>query len=148
MARIPMIINNVRLEFDPDVENEVDPRLVEGLFHCIPTPGNAPLLDLQVLWISSASEYHPKHNWPSRHSNSLVVKYPMFKAVDISRVNGIRMAEGYPSSPTVKAVVDSMQTVFETYVHRRENFGPLLKRKLGLPHNVGGHLDHIHFSVN
>ncbi len=51
-------------------------------------------------------------------------------------------------SPAVKAIVDAMQTEFETYLHRRENFGPLFKKKLGIDHPVPGHNDHIHFSVN
>jgi hypothetical protein len=55
---------------------------------------------------------------------------------------------GYPGDPAVKAIVDAIQTVFESYSHRRENFGPHFKHKLGMPFPVGGHQDHIHLSVN
>ena len=48
----------------------------------------------------------------------------------------------------IKAIVDSIQTTFESYSHRRENFGPLFKRKLGKDHPVKGHQDHIHLSVD
>ena len=43
---------------------------------------------------------------------------------------------------------DGDNLAFETFAKRRENFGPHLKLKLGQPHEVSGHKDHIHFSVN
>lgn len=70
------------------------------------------------------------------------------KAVDISRINGNKMSIFYPGNATVKAVVDAMQTEFENYTHRRENFGPFMKKKLDNNHQVSGHGDHIHLSVN
>jgi hypothetical protein len=70
------------------------------------------------------------------------------KAVDISRIIGTKIVVGYPSNVTLKAIVDALQDVFETFSKRRENFGPHLKLKLGRTHPVDGHADHIHFSVN
>ena len=68
--------------------------------------------------------------------------------IDLSLINGMKMSVFYPSNPVVKAVVDARQNGFEKYPHRRENFGPFLKMKLGNNHPVPGHKDHIHFSVN
>lgn len=70
------------------------------------------------------------------------------KAVDISRINGMKMAVFYTTNASVKAIVDAIQTAFETYPYRRENFGPFFKKKLGAPMSIAGHLDHIHLSVN
>ena len=58
------------------------------------------------------------------------------------------MGSFYSSNTIVKGIVDAMQTEFENYAHRRENFGPLFKKKLGKNYTVSGHSDHIHFSVN
>jgi hypothetical protein len=70
------------------------------------------------------------------------------KAVDISRINGQKMILAYPGDASVKAIVDAIQTELESYAHRRENFGPAMKKKLGADYAIGGHADHIHFSVN
>ncbi len=58
------------------------------------------------------------------------------------------MSVYYPSSPEVKAITDAIQNEFENYKNRRENFGPLLKNKLGKPKAISEHGDHIHLSVN
>ena len=102
-------------------------------------PGIAPGYNLTKIYISSANDQHKS---PSRHvaGNG--------KAVDISRINGNKLAIAYPSDTTVKAIVDAMQTEFENYAHRRENFGPFMKKKLGKDYAISGHGDHMHFSVN
>ncbi len=58
------------------------------------------------------------------------------------------MSVFYPSNISVKAITDALQNKFESYPYKRENFGPLFKKKLGNAHPVTGHSDHIHFSVN
>ena len=77
---------------------------------------------------------------PSRHAQS--------KAVDISRINGIKIDSGYQNNQEVRAVVDAIQHSFESYGFRRENFGPGLMKKLGEEWKVAGHQDHIHLSVD
>jgi hypothetical protein len=72
----------------------------------------------------------------------------MFKAVDISRVNGMKIDLAYSSDPFIAYIVNAIQNNFETFEHRRENFGPLFKKKLGVSYPVEGHKDHIHLSVN
>ena len=98
MPNIPGSINGLLIEFAPTVRNEVDQRLIDGLIHCIPAV-HVPLHPYR-LWISSASDRGPSgnvHDWPSRHSDALVVREPMFKAVDISRVNGMKIDLSYAS---------------------------------------------------
>jgi hypothetical protein len=53
-----------------------------------------------------------------------------------------------PGDAAIKAIVDAIQTAFDTYSKRRENFGPHFKHEHGKPFTVGGHKDHIHLSVN
>lgn len=64
-------------------------------------------------------------------------------AIDISRING-----QYIANSGASPIVTALQNAFESVPNRRENFGPALKHKLGQPWTVGGHQDHIHFSVN
>jgi len=136
MPKLPNIINGVGIQKADTVNDEVSQSLIDGLSWCISTGMVVPGT-LKSIWISSASD---QHKMPSRHAQH--------KAVDISRVNGTKIAVGYPIDPFVRAIVDAIQDNFEGYVHKRENFGPHLKRKHGQPWNVSGHDDHIHLSVN
>ena len=136
MAAIPGTINGVKVEFGPGVGNDVHQRVIDGLTHCV-SPAIATGHTLKVIFISSAFD---SHVMPSRHAQH--------KAVDISRINRTKIVLGYPAGGPVKAIVDAIQTAFEGYAHRRENFGPHLKKKLGVNHVVAGHDDHIHLSVN
>jgi len=136
MPEIPSSINGVTIEFSTTVNKEVSPVMIDGLRHCIKTD-IASDFTLNKIYISSAND---SHTLPSRHSQS--------KAVDISRINGTKMAIGYPQGGELKAIVDAIQDEFESFSYRRENFGPHLKKKLGNDHLVSGHEDHIHISVN
>lgn len=133
---IPGTINGVTVEFAGTVNQAVEDNLVAGLRHCIET-SIAPGYSLRTIWISSAND---SHEAPSRHAQG--------KGVDISRINGTRIAEGYSTSAEVRAIVDAIQTKFESFAGSRENFGPHFKRKHGMPHAVSGHGDHIHLSVD
>jgi hypothetical protein len=141
MAAIPALINGVTVEFSPNVNNDVDPAIVRALQHVIST-GVAPGHTLLRIYISSATDQHTKPSQKlSRHNQK--------KAVDISRINGVRMITGYGADASIKAIVDAMQDTFETFPGRRENFGPKFIWKLGAPHkDVSSHNDHVHFSVN
>ena len=136
MPQIPAVINGVAVDFDEGVVNDVDQAVVDGLKHCVKT-NIAAGHSLVRIFISSASD---SHSFPSRHAQK--------KAVDISRINGTKIVIGYPSNVALKAIVDAIQTTFESFSRRRENFGPHLKHKLGNPFAVSGHQDHIHLSVN
>lgn len=135
---MPNNINGVNVEFSPSVNKSVDQRVIDAL-NVVVKPRIASGHLLTKISISSA---HDQHQPPSRHVQG------KGKAVDISRINDMKMATYYPSNTTVKAVVDAMQAAFEGYAFRRENFGPSFKKKLGSDYPVSGHGDHIHFSVN
>ena len=136
MPTIPSTIGGVAIEFAGGVNKDVHQRMVDGLKHCIKSQ-IAPDHTLKKIYISSA---YDSHSLPSRHMQQ--------KAVDISRVNGTKIAIGYPQGGAIKAIVDAIQNAFEGYKHKRENFGPHLKKKLGQDRSISGHNDHIHLSVN
>jgi len=138
MAAIPNSINGVTIEFSSAVNNSVDQKIIEALNKVV-KPAIATGHTLNKIYISSANDQHTS---PSRHVQG------NGKAIDISRINGNKLSLYYSSNATVKAVVDAMQTEFENYEHRRENFGPFMKKKLGNNYSISGHGDHIHFSVN
>ncbi|GAB5535394.1 MAG: hypothetical protein Rubg2KO_16430 [Rubricoccaceae bacterium] len=132
------MMNRVTIEFAPSTNRNVEQRILDALEHVL-SRAIAMGYVLNKIYISSAND---KHKYPSRHVQG------KGKAVDISRINGQKMSVHYPSDPSVKAITDALQAKFESYQHKRENFGPLFKRKLGKPYPIAGHGDHIHFSVN
>ncbi len=138
MPNISNNINGVSVEFSAKVNKSVDQKIINALKTVVKTDA-VPGYTLFKIYISSA---HDQHRLPSRHVQG------NGKAVDISRINGMKMSMFYPSNLAVKSIVDAMQTEFENYIHRRENFGPLFKKKLGKSHAISGHADHIHLSVN
>ncbi len=82
-----------------------------------------------------------KHSATSNHSNGT--------AVDISRINGEKMILS-----GVTDQIKQLQIGFDGHIFLRENFGPHFKHKYyksngtwDYDYNVGGHKDHIHFSV-
>lgn len=138
MAVIPNQINNVQIQFGLNVHNSVDSNLLGFLLQIIrPNIVDGPTLS--SIYISSLKD---QHNLPSRHMQGAG------KAVDISRINGMKMSTHYPGDPVVKQITGALQLAFENWEGRRENFGPLLKRKHGKNYPVNGHADHIHFSVD
>lgn len=64
-------------------------------------------------------------------------------AIDISRVNGIKMLVS-----GANAQVMALQNAIENLPNVNENFGPYMKKKRGVNVQVAGHKDHIHFSVS
>lgn len=138
MPAIPSTINGVTVEFSSSVNKSVDQKIIDGL-NLVVKPAIATGHTLTKIYISSAND---QHTAPSRHVQG------NGKAVDISRINGNKMSLTYTSNATVKAIVDAMQTEYESFADRRENFGPFMKKKLGADHTVSAHGDHIHFSVN
>lgn len=135
-VQIPDQIGGVSIEFADDVDRNVTPEMLQAMEHVIKSDIHATHV-LSKIWISSAKD---KHVCPSRHVTG--------NAIDLSRVNDKKMSVSYPSDSEVKGIVDSLQNGFETAPRRRENFGPLFKKKEGVPHQVSGHKDHIHWSVN
>jgi hypothetical protein len=116
-------------------DHMVSQRLVDALIGTL-NACSGSLLGISSIYIKATT--NGVHGPNSNHSRGL--------AVDISRINGIPIInfdEGAGNEQTF-----SLQMAFEDQPFRRENFGPNIKHKLGLPFNIGGHRDHIHFSVN
>ncbi len=136
MPNIPSTINGVTVNFAPAVNKNVQQLVIDALNHCI-SPNVASGHQLDAIFVSSARRQNPNN---SRHNTG--------RAVDISRINGVKIVVGFTSNAHVKAIVKAIQQKFESFPDRRENFGPALKKKLGADFSVPGHKDHIHLSVN
>jgi len=97
MPAIPNKINDVVIEFSPKVNRNVDQKIIDALKIVIKKTivKGKPL---NKIYISSAND---QHKIPSRHVQG------DGKAVDISRINGMKMSVYYPSSPEVKAITDA-----------------------------------------
>lgn len=137
-AKIGTTLNEVTIEYASDADNEVDQSLIDLLKGCIKkdiASGGNTLLKIYVSATTNGT-----HATESRHYSG--------KAIDISRVNGKKMSEHYPSDTTVKAIVDAIQDEADNQPKIRENFGPHFKHKNKSNWSVGGHGDHIHLSVS
>lgn len=143
MAHCPDTINGVQLQFAASVDRRLHVELLRAL-RAVIRPDLLPgrRLVLHVSSISEAEGHAPR----SRHYP------PPRKAIDISQINGHRMAVHYPSHPDVAHVTRELQRRFEAFAPaRRENFGPYLMRKSGQPVASESlrkqHRSHVHFSV-
>ncbi len=136
MPDIPSTINGVTVDFAPAVKRNVVQGVIDAMRHVI-KPDVAPSHPLARIFVSSARRRAAN---TSRHNDG--------KAVDISRINGVRMSTGFGSDAQVTAIVRAIQRKFESFPAKRENFGPALKLKEGDPFQVAGHGDHIHLSVD
>ena len=140
MTAIPASINGVTVEFGEGVVNNTDPDLVEAL-QAIIRPDIVASCPLVKIYIKAISDHHTKKSEAkSRHNQH--------KAVDISRINGVKIGSGYPHDRPLSEIVDAIQDAFEKWPGARENYGPLFKHKHGKSHHVSGHKDHIHLSVD
>ncbi len=136
MPAIPGNLNGVAIVFDNGADNDVEPAMLTALGWLV-RPGVPYRHLITALFVKSVRD---RHRWPSRHVQR--------KAVDISRINGRRIADGYGRDSATTEIVQRLQLEFENIPNRRENFGPFMKHKHGKPYRVGGHLDHIHLSID
>lgn len=138
MPIIGNIVNGVSVKFAPAVNRDVDPILIAGLRRVIQS-NIAEGHMLHEIYITSAND---SHGSPDLHDEGDK------KTIAISRINGMKMSAAYLYDQSVQAIVNAIQTAFETYPYRRENFGPFFKRKLGASAQMPGYRDHIRLSVN
>jgi hypothetical protein len=136
MAIMPDTYDGVRLDFHPNVNKNVASALLSGLAQIV-RPGIPARYLVRSLFIRSASD---SHTMPSRHAQH--------KAIDIAAINGKPILGNYGRDPEVTEIVKRIQEGWEDVPGRRENFGPLFKKKLGKPYPVSDHNDHIHLSVD
>lgn len=112
----------------------VSTRLIDALKGAL--EASASLTNIWKIHIKATT--NGNHSPKSNHSRKT--------AVDISRINDvplILMNGGNGNEQTA-----ALQLAFESQPYRRENYGPSLKHRLGLPYNVSKHKDHIHFAVD
>ncbi len=145
MSAVGELINGVKIVFGAGVDREVHDSIVQALESIVSrdllTGGGA-----LELYVSSVSELNSGHAEKSRHYP------PARKAIDISRVNDLRMADYYSTNRVVAEVTQKLQERFEALPARRENYGPFLQKKNGVISTNQGiiaqHRSHIHFSTN
>lgn len=137
MASVSEKINQVEVTFNSGVGNDVTDKMVKGLESCI----KRDIATGEVLTSINCSSIKDSHEGKVSNHN-------IGRAVDINKINTIRIAVGYPQEGTVTKIVKAIQDAFEEFEDKRENFGPHLKKKEGEDYNVGGHADHIHLSVD
>jgi hypothetical protein len=135
MPKIGSTLNEVTVEYGTTADNDVKDSLITLLTAVIKTTV-ASGQTLSKIFISATT--NGTHESP-RHASG--------EAIDISRLNG-KMIDTYSSDDEVKALVDAIQDEADKQTGIRENFGPHFKHKHGTNWTVGGHNDHMHFSVD
>tara|TARA_B110001450_G_C17647014_1_gene491647 strand:+ start:98 stop:1681 length:1584 start_codon:yes stop_codon:yes gene_type:complete len=115
--------------------------LVDGIKFALEQANNNLSLSNKIKSIHIAATTNGQHSPTSNHTNGT--------AIDISRINGEKMA--------ITGITDQiieLQKALDNFQYVRENFGPHFKHKYYKNTNtwnynypVGGHRDHIHFSV-
>lgn len=93
--------------------------------------------DQKIHEVFISSTNNGLHNSNSNHYRN--------KAIDISRINGVRMTHMNASQ---LAAAYALQEAFENHSNIRENFGPKFNHKNGQDFTVNTHRDHIHVSSN
>jgi hypothetical protein len=120
--------------------NEVAVDLVNSIKFAINLANSKLENSNKITSIYIAATTNGTHSSTSNHTRGT--------AVDISRINGIKMIN-LGNNIQVKALQDA----FDNYPSIRENFGPSFKHKtfpngsVNLNWPIGGHQDHIHVSV-
>jgi len=123
-------------------DQEVATLLIEGLKFALNSANNNLPTEEKITTIHIFATTNGEHGSPnSNHYKGT--------AVDISRINGVKMAV----SGLTQQIIE-LQEAMDNFPNIRENFGPHFKHKYSVEtgtwnfnHNVGGHQDHIHFSV-
>ena len=120
---------------------EVATDLVDGIKYAIEQANSNLPLSEQITSIYIMATTNGKHSATSNH--------PKGTAVDISRINGVKMI----NSGLTNQIME-LQEAFDNFTYIRENFGPYFKHKYirsantwNYNHPVGGHKDHIHIAV-
>ena len=129
--RVVTIIFGTTSSDNLSANQEVSQRLIDAVRDAL----DAATLTENITSIYIKATTNGGHQNGSNHYKKL--------AVDISRINGVPIITTGANSK-----VTALQNALDNVTHRRENFGPAFKHKFGSPWTVGGHADHIHFSVN
>lgn len=127
-------IDGVEIDYKRGAENPVDSVLADRFESAVGLTKNE-YPGLNKLTISATTNAHRP---PSLHVNGF--------AIDIARVNGIRIGSGYGGNPFVTSVVRSLQT---NLGGAYENYGPamMIGPRAASDYLIRSHQDHIHYSI-
>ncbi len=124
-----------------NADQEVATLLIDGIKFALNQANNNLQDSEKITDIYVMATTNGKHGTDSNHYKGT--------AVDISRINGQKMIV----SGLTQQIIE-LQEAMDDFQNVRENFGPHFKHKFfigsntwDLSYNVGGHQDHIHFSV-
>jgi hypothetical protein len=125
-------IAGVTIEFEPGADKPIDARLASQFESAVAlTKMQVP--GLRTLYVSSSvrSGTLHQHGW----------------AIDVSRVNGIRVVGGYGTVPVVTNVVQSLQAHMASMTY--ENYGPAFMWGPGSSNPLlrEQHRTHMHFGI-
>ena len=120
---------------------EVSVVLVDGIKQVLASANKNLTQQDKIKSIHIMATTNGKHGTHSNHYHGA--------AVDINRINNKRMV-----LTGLTLQITQLQKAMDNYDYVRENFGPAMKHKFTLEnkswdfdYKVGGHTDHIHFSV-
>lgn len=145
----PLILENgdeIIIDFGTTSDNqnanqEVSPNLISALKQALQNANNNLNTDEKIESIYIMATSNGGHGPDSNHSKGT--------ALDISRINGVKMAIS-----GVTNQITELQIAFDNFAFIRENFGPYFKHKFYISNGtwnynypVPGHNDHIHVSV-
>jgi hypothetical protein len=122
-------------------DQEVSIDLVSALKFAVEHANENLESDEQIESLYIMATTNGSHSATSNHTNGT--------AMDISRINGVKMAVS-----GVTNQIEELQIAFDAYIFIRENFGPHFKHKFfnsngtwNYDYPISGHNDHIHISV-
>lgn len=124
-----------------NANQQVSPVLINAIKFALEKANNNLSSSDKITSIYVSATTNGKHSATSNH--------PLGLAIDISRINGKKMAITGVTNQIIE-----LQKAFDGFEYIRENFGPHFKHKYDLNtsrwnfnYSVGGHKDHIHISV-
>jgi len=128
--------NGVKVNFDKGANNPVD-SVGADQFEAALNQTKLDHPDLESINVSATTNGHP---CPSSHCNGY--------AIDVNRINGIRMAEGYGQNSSLTRIVNSLQTNLSNAGPFYDNLGP---SQMTAPYQATDYLrtqhsNHIHYS--
>ena len=145
----PLILDNgdqINIEFGitndgVNANQEVRNHTIEGLKFALNEANNNLSSSDKITSIYIMATTNGAHSSTSNHSKAT--------AIDISRINGVKMAVSGVTEQIIK-----LQEALDNYEYIRENFGPYFKHKYSIEtdtwnynHSIGGHKDHIHMAT-
>lgn len=126
---------------ETSADQEVAELLIDGIKFALQKANENLPVSHKITDIYIMATTNGRHSSTSNHARGT--------AIDISRINGQKMILVGSNNQ-----IEELQIAMDAFPNVRENFGPYFKHKYSVEsdtwnysHPVGGHQDHIHFSV-